>query len=207
MSLMENFNEFYFNLDSTGLFWFWIIIFIFFFFLFLSIILLIKNRELKILVSMQKQELKDIMTIKEASENSKVKEEETINNDLKEANGPYSKNVLREIKDRDQTSPIHIIRDDEINLSQLEDENIDTDLEINKDKDNINFVEEVSQKLEQELEPKTIELTDYEKKQEEEAIISYQELLTKKDKLYNITEEEETENFIDELKNFRLDLP
>ena len=204
---MENFNEFYFNLDSTGLFWFWIIIFIFFFFLFLSIILLIKNRELKILVSMQKQELKDIMTIKEASENSKVKEEETINNDLKEANGPYSKNVLREIKDRDQTSPIHIIRDDEINLSQLVDENIDTDLEINKDKDNINFVEEVSQKLEQELEPKTIELTDYEKKQEEEAIISYQELLTKKDKLYNITEEEETENFIDELKNFRLDLP
>ncbi len=44
------------------------------------------------------------------------------------------------------------------------------------------------------------------KKQEEEAIISYDELMKVKDKIYNITDDEETDEFIDELKNFRLDL-
>ena len=62
-------------------------------------------------------------------------------------------------------------------------------------------------KMEEELKPQTIELTDYEKKQEEEAIISYQELLqTNKDRLYNITDEEETVDFIKELKSFRSSL-
>ena len=51
-----------------------------------------------------------------------------------------------------------------------------------------------------------VELTEYEKKQEEEAIISYDELLKVKDKIYNLTEDEETDEFIDELKSFRLDL-
>ena len=41
----------------------------------------------------------------------------------------------------------------------------------------------------------------------EEAIISYQELLnSNKDRLYNITEEEETVDFINELKSFRSSL-
>ena len=74
--------------------------------------------------------------------------------------------------------------------------------------DNYNEIEEISKKLEEELKPQTIELTDYEKKQEEEAIISYQELLEAKSK-NNITEDDEdfdTEKFIDELKNFRTDL-
>ena len=52
----------------------------------------------------------------------------------------------------------------------------------------------------------TNKLTDYEKKQEEEAIISDDELSKVKDKIYNITEDEETDEFIDELKSFRLDL-
>ena len=61
-------------------------------------------------------------------------------------------------------------------------------------------------KMEEEIKPQTIELTDYEKKQEEEAIISYDELLKVKDRIYNITEDEETDEFIDQLKSFRLDL-
>ena len=62
------------------------------------------------------------------------------------------------------------------------------------------------EKMEEETKPSNIELTDYEKKQEEEAIISYDELMKVKDKIYNITDDEETDEFIDELKNFRLDL-
>ena len=71
---------------------------------------------------------------------------------------------------------------------------------------NQEFIEEISKRLSEEVEPQTIELTDYEKRQEEEAIISYDELLKVKDKIYNITEDEDTDEFIDELKNFRLDL-
>ena len=66
-----------------------------------------------------------------------------------------------------------------------------------------NFMEEVSEKLSRELKPQTIELTDYEQKQEDEAIISYQELLANKDKTFNISDEEEDEDFISALKSFR----
>ena len=52
----------------------------------------------------------------------------------------------------------------------------------------------------------TINFTNYEKDQEDKAIISYDELMKVKDKIYNITEDEETDEFIDELKNLRIDL-
>ena len=72
--------------------------------------------------------------------------------------------------------------------------------------ENMKFASEIVERMEEEIKPSNIELTDYEKKQEEEAIISYDELLKVKDKIYNITEDEETDEFIDELKSFRLDL-
>ena len=98
-------------------------------------------------------------------------------------------------------------------------------------KENNRYLEEVSKKLEEAPVPEKIERTEYEIKQEEEAIISYEELMKKKDslemideeeaiisieelinkkneeeKLYNITKEEENNNFINELKHFRSDL-
>lgn len=51
------------------------------------------------------------------------------------------------------------------------------------------YLKELSNKLNEEVTPKTIELTDYEKDQEEHAIISYQELLSLKNNL-NVTEDE-----------------
>ena len=93
------------------------------------------------------------------------------------------------------------------------------------------YLEEVSRKLASAKQKDDIDRTDYELKQEEEAIISYKELMEKKDsikiideeeavisieelirkknqqeKLYNLTEEEENDKFINELKNFRNDL-
>ncbi len=93
--------------------------------------------------------------------------------------------------------------------------------------ENKEYLKEVSQKLNDAI--NDIERTEYEIKQEEEAIISYEELMKKKDtiktideeeaiisidelykkeknKLYGITEEEANDKFIDELKNFREDL-
>ena len=73
-------------------------------------------------------------------------------------------------------------------------------------KKNISFVEEISRQLEQQLGPQTIELTDYEKEQEETAIISYKELLKVKEQLYEENVVKENEEFINDLKAFRNNL-
>lgn len=77
---------------------------------------------------------------------------------------------------------------------------------VKKENKHSNFMEEVSEKLSKEIKPQTIELTDYEQKQEDEAIISYQELLASKDKTFNISDDEEDEDFILALKSFRENL-
>ena len=137
-----------------------------------------------------------------------------------EESGLYKKNVLREMNARKQTSPISISNDDVVYNTHEDDnygfdetylreesvsplEEMEDNYEIN---DNMKFASEIVERMEEEIKPSNIELTDYEKKQEEEAIISYDELLKVKDKIYNITEDEETDEFIDELKSFRLDL-
>ena len=73
---------------------------------------------------------------------------------------------------------------------------------------NKDYLQEISEKIASELTPHTIELTDYEKQQEEEAIISYQELLKTKDNNEDNYEndDEEIDSFIDELKKFRTNL-
>lgn len=96
--------------------------------------------------------------------------------------------------------------------------------------ENKKYLEEVSKKLSSQIED-DIKRTEYEIQQEEDAIISYEELQRKKDtiqiideedavisieelmereknnnKLYNITNEAENTNFINELKDFRKDL-
>ena len=139
---------------------------------------------------------------------------------LIESTGPYTKNVLKEMNTRTQTSPISI-KKEEPELLKKEENNIDltgldygedgvSPLELMEDNyemnDNMRFTSELADRMEEEIKPSNIELTDYEKKQEEEAIISYDELLKVKDKIYNITDDEETDEFIDELKNFRIDL-
>ena len=152
-----------------------------------------------------------------------VKEEDNINEILKDLpelteTGPYKKNILRELNTSGQTSPVNIGKStvdvpkvkvssyvktqEQVNNSKIENKK---EKSIN-DVDNQTFIEEISKRMEQELEPQTIELTDYEKKQEEEAIISYQELLKVKDRMYRISDDEEIETFIDELKEFRTNL-
>ena len=129
-----------------------------------------------------------------------VNETKVIKDNIQDVNGPYKKNVLREMNTRGQTSPINIVKKEEASDTTFNDYN-DT-----LDTNGIDFASDVVSRMEKDVKPSNIELTEYEKKQEEEAIISYDELLKVKDKIYNITEDEETDEFIDELKNFRLDL-
>ena len=94
-----------------------------------------------------------------------------------------------------------------------------------------NYLEEISKSLSKITNDEGINRTEYELKQEEDAIISYKELMEKKDsietieeeeaiismeelmkkkqnedKLYNLTNDAEDDKFINELKNFRSDL-
>ena len=172
--------------------------------------------------------------VKEELPKEEVKEEQPkieINEDKKEVsntnntnnNGLYKKNVLREMNARSQTSPIHIDREEpkekedyiklanNINTTGIDlGEDSLSPLEMMEDayevNDNMKFASDIVERMQEEIKPSNIELTDYEKKQEEEAIISYDELLKVKDKIYNITDDEETDEFIDELKSFRIDL-
>ena len=147
--------------------------------------------------------------------------------------GPYQRNVLREMSSN-QTSPIGIVKKEPVsnetidayqvqeNTKEPYHDNIQTNHE---------YLSEVSKKLSDAKEQEDISRTEYELRQEEEAIISYEELMRKKDqikivddedaaisieellarkkqqeKLYNLNESEENSEFIKELKDFRQDL-
>ena len=128
----------------------------------------------------------DISNIKEVNNpnNNEIFQEEKTDSDGKEI---YQKNVLNDIVK--QTSPVSITTSS-------------SDPENKKE----NYLESVSKSLEEHKETEPIELTNYEQQQEDDAIISYQELLGSQDKLYNITDEEEDSPFIEELKSFRKSL-
>lgn len=128
----------------------------------------------------------DISNIKEVNSpnNNEIFQEEKTDSDGKEI---YQKNVLNDIVK--QTSPVSITTSS-------------SDPENKKE----NYLESVSKSLEEHKETEPIELINYEQQQEDDAIISYQELLGSQDKLYNITDEEEDSPFIEELKSFRKSL-
>ncbi len=216
MNSLNLFIDFYNDLSADGLFFFWICVFLFCFLIFLCVVLLVKNNNLMKLLKEERYQKNDA-TVSES--NSEViplqvqeetvnvveekKEEELPKEEVKEEpKGPYSKNVLREMNTRMQTSPIHIERE----TSNVFDKN-PLQLEVNLDDDvDNNLSDDIVNKIQNEYQSSNIELTDYERKQEEEAIISCQELLKTRDKIYNITEEGETNEFIDELKSLRSDL-
>lgn len=193
---------------------------------------ILKQQQLEVPIETKEDPLEEPISNKEEEKIPVVKEEikevqEEVQEEVKESN-LYQKNVLREISSKQPVSPIHIEKKEEYiareNLDNFDFNNINYDnglgmtyedpnispLEEMEDayevNDNMKFANEIVEKMEEETKPSNIELTDYEKKQEEEAIISYDELMKVKDKIYNITDDEETDEFIDELKNFRLDL-
>ena len=149
-----------------------------------------------------------------------IKEEKTYNSPA-----PYQKNVLREMS-LNQTSPIGIIGKEEKSKKEYYNAK-DLSDSLNED----NHIDTFPRELPIEEETDDIYRTEYELQQEKDAIISYNELMKKKDsinivdeedavisieelikrqkqkeKIYNITENEENNSFIDELKQFRKDL-
>ena len=202
---MSNFLDYYNNLDTVDLVLIWVGVFAIIIIVGLAIYLYKKNKILVNLIKKQKDEIndiekkfednkkitkehrEDIIELKRSIEDESVNKiiDEEISNVVKEDNA-YN-NTLRNNNRRYQTSPINVIKEEK--------------------KENVNFTESLVKQMESEIKPQTIELTEFEKKQEEEAIISYKELLeSAKDKVYQITDDEEMDDFIEELKSFRSDL-
>lgn len=201
---MKEIINFYKGLNTLELMIICTFIVLFVFLIILSIVLVRKNKALINRISeleeanridedeplaetyYQEEDISNISNIEEVNSqnNNEIFQEEKTDNDGKEI---YQKNVLDDIVK--QTSPVSITTSS-------------SDPENKKE----NYLESVSKSLEEHKETEPIELTNYEQQQEDDAIISYQELLGSQDKLYNITDEEEDSPFIEELKSFRKSL-
>ena len=125
------------------------------------------------------KEPEQLEIIIEEENNNKEIEEPKIKNlslfdDIENKPSPnkaYQRNVFREMKSRYQTSPIGIVYPKE------------REVKVEQPINNKEYIQDVSEKLSKATIPDKIELTDYEKEQEENAIISYEELMKKKDEI------------------------
>ena len=220
------------NISVGGIIILILVICVFIFLIFLTVSLLKKNKELSIQLTKINND-KEIPVNNNDLSNTSIEKEnitedkeeiidpidqiDTLINDKEQevkdnkppsyetnniALGAYQRNVLDRLGPRGQTSPVNIGKS-AVDVPKVK---VTSYVKEHNNADNKSYLEQVSKKLAEEIEPQTIELTEYEKKQEEEAIISYQELIKNKDRLYKIDDDEEIDSFIDELKNFRIDL-
>ena len=142
-------------------------------------------------------------------------------------NAGFSKPTIENVEIIEEPSPIEYknnYKEEMDNSKKMINKLYEEDKQTNKDN---NYLKELSKKIEESNSNNDIKRTDYELKQEEDAIISYDELMQKKDtikiddeedaiisikelkdkeRIYNITKDEENDEFISELKEFRSDL-
>ena len=208
MNIIKSISNFYQNLSTSELVLIWVVITIFFILLFIRINLMIKVKKLRKIIKNLNEEKKinivktsdidfnNIKLIKESKQDLIVNKEQTN----LENTGIYQKNMLKEIGTKDQTSPVSIGKGNDV-ISLAETQKL-TPIDISK----YNLDETLYQDLEEEETP--IEFTDFERQGEEDAIISYEELIKNthlaatREERFN-TEIEDDSEFLKELKSFR----
>lgn len=208
MNIIKSISNFYQNLSTSELVLIWVVITIFFILLFICINLMIKVKKLRKIIKNLNEEKKinivktsdidfnNIKLIKESKQDLIVNKEQTN----LENTGIYQKNMLKEIGTKDQTSPVSIGKGNDI-ISLAETQKL-TPIDISK----YNLDETLYQDLDEEETP--IEFTDFERQGEEDAIISYEELIKNthlaatREERFN-TEIEDDSEFLKELKSFR----
>ena len=208
MNIIKSISYFYQNLSTSELVLIWVVITIFFFLLFICINLMIKVKKLRKIIKNLNEEKKinivktsdidfnNIKLIKESKQDLIVNKEQTN----LENTGIYQKNMLKEIGTKDQTSPVSIGKGNDV-ISLAETQKL-TPIDISK----YNLDETLYQDLDEEETP--IEFTDFERQGEEDAIISYEELIKNthlaatREERFN-TEIEDDSEFLKELKSFR----
>ena len=229
MKQIEYFLDFYKSLNTPGMVLFWLIVVLFFFLFFSLIAVLLKNQELrKIIIKLRTEEKKNKDNIKEtkASFNNnvrslsikkedydKIKEEDLKENSFLLNNGHIDDGINDEvIEEKDDVKedikeqklePIEVIEEveEEVIKPKYEKEEIKED----------SFVEERKRQVDEEIDDGPIALTDFENSQEEDAIISYEELLRNakmaetRENRYDIDIDDDND-FLKELKSFRSNL-
>ncbi len=190
-----------------------------------------KNKKLRKIINKLNHEEKiniiktsDIDFNKIKLEKSNIKEvlqKETVDNTPDLNNTFYSKNILNEMGTKNQTSPLSLGKGSDViplgetqKLSPIDIEKIETynNKELNKElkKENITPLDDlmVREAIGTDNEDSPIEFTSFESSQEEDAIISYDELIKNthlaetREKRYNVDVEDDNE-FLKELKTFR----
>lgn len=225
MKQIEYFLDFYKSLNTPGMVLFWLIVVLFFFLFFSLIAVLLKNQELrKIIIKLRTEEKKNkenkvenkasfnnnvrSLSIKK-EDYDKIKEEDLKENSFLLNNGHIDDGINDEvieekedIKDQ-KLEPIEVIEevDEEVIKPKYEKEEIKED----------SFVEEIKRQVDEEIDDGPIALTDFENSQEEDAIISYEELLRNakmaetRENRYDIDIDDDND-FLKELKSFRNNL-
>lgn len=143
--------------------------------------------------------------------NKKVSENSTMNSISSKRTSEFSYSNYKTSKEKGYNIPL-VQKKFEDNFLKFEQQGFNLNEFIQKEEkvvpnlkesnQEVNYLNEISNQIADELSPKTIELTDYEKRQEEQAVISYQELLALKDKFENKADDENS-TFIEDLKQFR----
>lgn len=229
MKQIEYFLDFYKSLNTPGMVLFWLIVVLFFFLFFSLIAVLLKNQELrKIIIKLRTEEKKNkenkvenkasfnnnvrSLSIKK-EDYDKIKEEDLKENYFLLNNGHIDDGINDEvIEEKDDVKedikeqklePIEVIEEveEEVIKPKYEKEEIKED----------SFVEEIKRQVDEEIDDGPIALTDFENSQEEDAIISYEELLRNakmaetRENRYDIDIDDDND-FLKELKSFRSNL-
>jgi len=162
-----------------------------------------------------------IETVIEPKENETLKKVPLHEDRKYVIGGAYTKNILKDVGTKNQLSPIALTnKSTKKNNDSIYDKQKLKPISLSEEDmyyDSLNdgtasFIEEVSKKLEADLEPKTVELTDYEKIEEEESVIRYKDLVKRVDKREKTKKERkeieilDDDDFISELKSFRSNL-
>lgn len=232
MKQIEYFLDFYKSLNTPGMVLFWLIVVLFFFLFFSLIAVLLKNQELrKIIIKLRTEEKKNKENKENKVENKasfnnnvrslsikkedydKIKEEDLKENSFLLNNGHIDDGINDEvIEEKDDVKedikeqklePIEVIEEveEEVIKPKYEKEEIKED----------SFVEEIKRQVDEEIDDGPIALTDFENSQEEDAIISYEELLRNakmaetRENRYDIDIDDDND-FLKELKSFRSNL-
>ena len=226
MKQIEYFLDFYKSLNTPGMVLFWLIVVLFFFLFFSLIAVLLKNQELrKIIIKMRTEEKKNNVEDKtnykdnvrslsiKKEDYEKIKEEDLkenavilnnediddgINDEVIEENDDVKENI-----EEQKLEPIEVVEniEEEIVMPKYEKEEIEEN----------SFVEEIKRQVDEEIDDGPIALTDFENSQEEDAIISYEELLRNakmaetRENRYDLDIDDDND-FLKELKSFRSNL-
>ena len=130
---------------------------------------------------------------------------EKISHNIKPSTSTPTNKPITNTNNPTNTQEVIITKETNLNIEDLY--NKESNKRIPDERANEKYLKEISENLNQKETQRNIELTKYEQEEENNAIISYQELNKKRtEKLIRINENDDAKTFIENLKDFRNNL-